>query len=424
MYQNHQNHPLTKEHQCSSSLNLNTSDSSVFDLGTMITSNPLDEEEEVFEEVPQESSNETRKPPLRRKKKPSTMDLIKQITERNDYGDLKIGIVDLVHLEASPHQVAGHGTRKTRKELSLLVKDGKIYKAINQGKKRSWSEVNFYERQISKAPYLLPFIPKYYGVHRAFLPPEESQHLMSNGNLLASSSSLESLYLHRTNVSTNGSSGASLALSSNGSSIAEISTAKTSDFIDFIVLEDITSSMEHPNVIDIKMGQRTYGEDASPEKILEEEAKYEYQRTLGLRLSGCKIYNHVTHEYEFFDRKWGRTITPEHLIDGLELFFFSKEGYIKEEKRQDVGIYVLSQILKEIKKIYHVFREKNSMYRFYASSLLIAYDYTKRFSIKIIDFAHVHENFLKEPIYDEGFIFGLATMISNCERLLEKYETK
>jgi 1D-myo-inositol-tetrakisphosphate 5-kinase/inositol-polyphosphate multikinase len=42
----------------------------------------------------------------------------------------------------------------------------------------------------------------------------------------------------------------------------------------YLVLEDLTQGMRRPCVMDIKIGARTYGPDASPAKVRQEDAKY------------------------------------------------------------------------------------------------------------------------------------------------------
>ena len=43
---------------------------------------------------------------------------------------------------------------------------------------------------------------------------------------------------------------------------------------EFLVLEDLTEGFELPSVMDVKIGKKTWGPDASQAKILQESAKY------------------------------------------------------------------------------------------------------------------------------------------------------
>jgi len=52
----------------------------------------------------------------------------------------------------------------------------------------------------------------------------------------------------------------------------------------YLVLEDLTCAFEEPCVLDLKMGRRSYDENASPEKVEKEKAKYPPQEIVGFRL--------------------------------------------------------------------------------------------------------------------------------------------
>eukprot|EP01080_Neovahlkampfia_damariscottae_P011279 gene11279-4091_t len=56
------------------------------------------------------------------------------------------------------HQVAGHSSKKKKKDLGLLVKDDFVYK------KKEEKEFNFYEEKVKKIENIVKFIPRYFGV--------------------------------------------------------------------------------------------------------------------------------------------------------------------------------------------------------------------------------------------------------------------
>ncbi len=43
---------------------------------------------------------------------------------------------------------------------------------------------------------------------------------------------------------------------------------------DYLVLQDITDGFLEPNIMDVKMGAKTYGPDASKTKMMHEDSKY------------------------------------------------------------------------------------------------------------------------------------------------------
>lgn len=62
-------------------------------------------------------------------------------------------------------------------------------------------------------------------------------------------------------------------------------------FTEFILLENLVAGLNHPSIIDLKMGTRTHGEDDSSVKIQEKIEKAQRSTTskLGVRLHGMQV---------------------------------------------------------------------------------------------------------------------------------------
>lgn len=63
---------------------------------------------------------------------------------------------------------------------------------------------------------------------------------------------------------------------------------------DFLMMENITSSYRRPCVLDLKMGTRQHGDDATAEKRSKQIAKCaaSTSATLGVRLCGMQVRTH------------------------------------------------------------------------------------------------------------------------------------
>lgn len=65
-------------------------------------------------------------------------------------------------------------------------------------------------------------------------------------------------------------------------------------YADYLMMENITSSYRRPCVLDLKMGTRQHGDDASAEKRTKQIAKCaaSTSATLGVRLCGMQVNDH------------------------------------------------------------------------------------------------------------------------------------
>lgn len=90
--------------------------------------------------------------------------------------------------------------------------------------------------------------------------------------------------------------------------------------VHYLVLGDLTQQYVHPCVLDIKMGTRQHGEDATPAKALSHTAKCEAttSASLGLRICGMQVYNQQDDKYTLWDKHWGRKLTADDIEPALE----------------------------------------------------------------------------------------------------------
>lgn len=149
----------------------------------------------------------------------------------------------------------------------------------------------------------------------------------------------------------------------------EAQTQRGSRVSYFLLLEDLTASMKRPCIMDLKMGTRQYGVEATPKKQKSQQRKCAEttSRELGVRVCGLQVWDVQTERYVFQDKYYGRNLKAgDEFQEALTRFLYDGKD--------------LHSILRHIPNILHKLSQLEIIvrrlrgYRFYAASLLMTYD--------------------------------------------------
>lgn len=149
----------------------------------------------------------------------------------------------------------------------------------------------------------------------------------------------------------------------------EAQTQRDSRVSYFLLLEDLTAGMKKPCIMDLKMGTRQYGVEATAKKQKSQQRKCAQttSRELGVRVCGLQVWDAKSQEYVFRDKYYGRSIKagPE-FQEALTRFLYDGAD------RSSILRHIPT-VLQKLSRL-EVIVQRLRGYRFYAASLLVTYD--------------------------------------------------
>jgi 1D-myo-inositol-tetrakisphosphate 5-kinase/inositol-polyphosphate multikinase len=185
---------------------------------------------------------------------------------------------------------------------------------------------------------------------------------------------------------------------------------------EYLMMENLTKGFKKPCIMDVKIGAKTYGPDASDKKKAQQDASYAgTKQPFGFSVPGLSVHvGEKKEEVIMKGKEYGRSLNADNIHELLEM-------YLDINNEPEVAKELAKIFVEDLKKVLQLF-EYQTTFHFFASSLLFVYDseaarnfketkdgnLRKSCSLKMIDFAHVWK---AEGRTDQDYVRGVQSLI-------------
>ncbi|KAI9481203.1 MAG: hypothetical protein EXX96DRAFT_649723 [Benjaminiella poitrasii] len=107
-----------------------------------------------------------------------------------------------------------------------------------------------------------------------------------------------------------------------------------------LCMENLLHGFTRPCILDLKMGSLLYDNDAIEEKRkrMTYQAEHTTSGSLGLRISGMKVYDTIERRYATYEKIYGRSRTVDNTTDAILAYLFPTSKYGKDT--EDYRTYI------------------------------------------------------------------------------------
>ncbi|KAL1876448.1 hypothetical protein Daus18300_002692 [Diaporthe australafricana] len=145
-----------------------------------------------------------------------------------------------------------------------------------------------------------------------------------------------------------------------------------------VVLDNAAYGFRRPNIVDVKLGQRLWADDAPLEKKrrFDKISAETTHRELGFRIAGMRVYKGSNNpedldeeDYRIYDKDYGRKdVNCDNIVEAFRGFLYNRRAGIDDEYARAVA----EAFLRDLKHVCHVLENEET--RMYSSSLLFIFE--------------------------------------------------